>query len=117
MMATTVPSPPDRDPYADRRVYPRVPVALPAFLRAAGERLAVQILDLSPGGAKLGCPASLPSGAPVILDCGTLARAAVVRWQSAGVMGVCFDSEMDAREASALIERSRAMAARIKERE
>lgn len=117
MMASSVPSPPDRDPYADRRVYPRVPVALPAFLQAKGERHAVQILDLSPGGAKLDCPASLPSGTAVILDCGTLARAAVVRWQSAGVMGVCFDNEMDGREASALIERSKAMAARIKERE
>jgi hypothetical protein len=117
MMASSVPSPQDRDPYADRRVYPRVPVALPAFLQADGERHFVQILDLSPGGAKLDCPASLIVGTAVILDCGTLCRAAVVRWQSAGVMGVCFDSELDVREASALIERSRAMAARMKTRE
>ena len=117
MMASSVPSPQDRDPYADRRVYPRVPVALPAFLQANGERHAVQILDLSPGGAKLDCPASLSVGTAVILDCGTLGRAAVVRWQTAGVMGLCFDSELDAREASALIDRSRAMAARMKTRE
>ena len=51
----------------------------------------------------------------MILDCGTLGRAAVVRWQSAGVMGVCFDSELNVREASGLIERSNAMAARKKE--
>jgi hypothetical protein len=116
-MASSDPSPQDRDPYADRRVYPRVPVALPAFLQADGERHSVQILDLSPGGAKLDCPASLTVGTAVILDCGTLARAAVVRWQNAGVMGLCFDSELDAREASALTDRSQAMAARMKTRE
>src|SRR3954451_15120325 len=114
-MASSVPSP--EDPYADRRIYPRVPVALPAFLQADGERHSVQILDLSPGGAKLDCPASLSVGTAVVLDCGTLARAAVVRWQNAGVIGLCFDSELDAREASALIARSRAMAARMKTRE
>ena len=116
-MASSVPSPQDRDPYADRRVYPRVPVALPAFLQANGERHAVQILDLSPGGAKLDCPASLTVGTAVILDCGTLGRSAVIRWQSAEVMGLSFDSELDMREASALIERSKAMAARMKTRE
>ncbi len=115
-MASPVPTPQDNDPYADRRVYPRVPVALPAFLQADGERHAVQILDLSPGGAKLDCPASLPVGTAVILDCGTLGRAAVVRWQSSGVIGVCFDTELNVREASALIDRSEAMAARMKTR-
>jgi hypothetical protein len=117
MMTSSIPSPHDRDPYADRRAYPRVPVALPAFLQADGERHFVQILDLSPGGAKLDCPTSVSVGTAVILDCGTLGRAAVVRWQSAGVMGLCFDSELDVREASALIERSKAIAARMKTRE
>jgi hypothetical protein len=117
MVASFIPSPQDCDPYADRRVYPRVPVALPAFLQAGGERHAVQILDLSPGGAKLDCPASLPSGTAVILDCGTLGRPAVVRWNSAGVMGICFDSELDARDVAALIDRSNALDARMKTRE
>ena len=99
-MAAPVPASHDADPYADRRVYARVPVAI-----------------LSPGGAKLDCPASLATGTAVILDCGTLGRSAVVRWQNAGVMGVCFDSELDPREAAALIQRSEAMAARIKTRE
>ena len=116
-MAGPIPSPEDCDPYADRRVYPRVPVALPAFLQANGERHAVQILDLSPGGAKLDCPASLSTGTAVILDCGTLGRAAVVRWNSAGVMGICFDSELDVRDVAALIDRSRALDARMKTRE
>jgi hypothetical protein len=116
-MASSVPSPEGSDPYADRRVYPRVPVALPAFLQANGDRHAVQILDLSPGGAKLDCPASLPTGTTVILDCGTLGRAAVVRWNSAGVAGICFDSELDTRDVSALIERSEALDARMKTRE
>ena len=116
-MASSVPSPEDRDPHADRRAYPRVEVALPAFLQADGERHAVRLLDLSAGGAKLDCPASLPTGTAVILDCGTLGRGAVVRWRSAGVLGLCFDSELDAREISALIERSKALAAWMKTRE
>jgi PilZ domain. len=117
MMASSFASPQDRDAYADRRVYPRVPVALPAFLQVDGERLAVQIVDLSPGGAKLDCAATPPVGTAVVLDCGTLCRGALVRWQSGGVMGVSFDSELDTREASALIDRSRAMADRISTRE
>jgi len=92
-------------------------VALPAFLQANGERHAVQILDLSPGGAKLDCPAGLPTGTAVILDCGTLGRGAVVRWNSAGVMGICFDSELDARDVAALIDRSKALDARMKTRD
>lgn len=116
-MASSVPSSEGCDPYADRRVYPRVPVALPAFLQAEGERHAVQILDLSAGGAKLDCLATLPTGTAVILDCGTLGRSAVVRWNSAGVMGICFDSELDARDVAALIDRSKALDARMKVRE
>ena len=113
-MASSVPAPPDPDPYADRRVYPRVPIALPAFLQVKQERHAVQLLDLSPGGAKLNCAARLVVGAAVTLDCGTLGRAAVVRWQNGGLVGVCFNSELDARDVSALIERSKALVARLK---
>jgi hypothetical protein len=114
-MAKPAPTPPED--FTDRRVYPRVEVALPAFLQAGGERHAVQILDLSAGGAKLDCPISLPSGTAVILDCGTLGRAAVVRWQTGGVLGLCFDSELDERDVSALMERSKALTAWRKERE
>jgi hypothetical protein len=117
MMASPVPSPQDCGPYADRRAYPRVAVALPAFLQADGERHSVQLLDLSAGGAKLNCAASLPVGTAVMLDCGTLGLAAVVRWQDGGVMGLSFESELDAREVSALIERSNALASRIRTRE
>ena len=84
------------------------------FFRPKEGVIPCRILDLSPGGAKLDCPISVSVGTAVILDCGTLGRSAVVRWQNAGVMGVCFDSELDAREASALIDRSEAMAARMK---
>lgn len=116
-MASPIPSPPDRDPYEDRRVYPRVPVAMPAFLQANGKRHAVQILDVSAGGAKLTCPVNLATGTAVTLDCGTLCRGAQVRWQNAGLTGLCFDSELDAREVSALIDRSEALAALMKTRE
>ena len=87
---------------------------MPAFLQANGERHHVQILDLSAGGAKLNCPVNLTSGTAITLDCGTLARSAVVRWQNGGVLGLCFDSELDARDVSALIARSTALAARMR---
>lgn len=112
-MANPVPSPQDPDPFADRRIYPRVAVALPAFLQVDGERYSVQLLDLSPGGAKLNHPARLPIGTAVILDCGTLGRGAVVRWHNGDLLGLCFDSELDARDLSALIDRSKALAARM----
>jgi hypothetical protein len=116
-MAKPLPSTADNSAFADRRASPRVEVALPAFLQANGERHAVQILDLSAGGAKLDCPALLSSGTAVILDCGTLGRSAVVRWQNGGVLGLCFDSELDARDVSALIARSQALSARMKIRQ
>jgi hypothetical protein len=35
----------------------------------------------------------------------------VVRWQNDGLVGLCFDSELDSREVSALIDRSVALSA------
>jgi len=116
MMASPAPKPEDSASYEDRRAHPRVPVAMPAFLQVEGERHAVHLLDLSAGGAKLKCPASLPTGTAVTLDCGTLGRSAVVRWQAGGVLGLCFDSELDGREVTALIARSIALDARMKTR-
>ena len=114
MTAASDPPPQGGDPYADRRAYPRITVALPAFLEANGERHAVQILDLSSGGAKLNCLASLPVGTAVILNCGTLGRAAVVRWVNGGSIGVRFDRELNLREVSALTDRSTALGSRMK---
>ena len=116
-MVSSVPSPHDNDPYADRRVYPRVPVAMPAFLQADGVRHAVQLVDISPAGAKLHTPANLPVGMTVLLECGTLGRAAAVRWQNGGFVGLCFDRELGVREISALVERSKALAVRMETRE
>ena len=116
-MASPAPSAQDPAPYEDRRAYPRVPVAMPAFLQANGERHAVHLLDLSAGGAKLKCSAALASGTAVVLDCGTLGRSAVVRWQAGGVLGLCFDKELDAREVTALIARSIALETLMKTRE
>lgn len=107
----------DQDPFADRRVYPRVPVALPAALQAGGERHSVQLLDVSAGGAKLRCAVCLPVGTAVTLDCGSLACAAVVRWQNDGLMGLMFGSELDSRVVSALTERSKALEALMRARE
>ena len=116
-MANPEPVPQDDDAFADRRIYPRVPVALPASLQAGRERHSVQLLDVSPGGAKLNCSVCLAVGTAVTLDCGSLACAAVVRWQNAGLTGLMFDSELDSRVVSALTERSRALEALMQTRE
>ena len=113
-VASSVPSP---DEFADRRAYPRVEVALPAFLEVDGQRHSVQLLDLSSGGTKLSCSIGLPAGSEVTLDCGTFIRTAVVRWQGPGVLGLCFSSELDAREVSAMADRSNALAARMTPRD
>lgn len=105
---------PSGDPFADRRAYPRVEIALPALLQAGSTRHAVQLLDLSAGGAKLNCPIGLQTGTEVMLDCGTLGLRAVVRWQNGELMGLSFDCELDVREVNALIDRSTALAARMK---
>ena len=115
-MQRRAPNPLDSDPYEDRRAFPRVPVAMPAFLQANGERHAVHLLDLSAGGAKLNCSTTVPTGTAVVLDCGTLCRSAVVRWHTGGALGVCFDSELDTREVDALIARSTAVDALMKAR-
>ena len=115
-MASPVPNPQD-DPFADRRLHPRVPVALPAFLQAGGERHQVQILDLSAGGAKLSSALSLATGTAVTLDCGTLCRPAVVRWQNGGMVGISFDTQLDDRDIAGLAVRSKALAALMKTRE
>jgi hypothetical protein len=46
-----------------------------------------------------------------------LGRSAVVRWQSGDLLGLCFDSELEARDISALMERSKALQAWMKTRE
>jgi c-di-GMP-binding flagellar brake protein YcgR len=117
MMANPKPAPEDQDAFADRRVYARVPVALPASLQADAERHSVQLVDVSAGGAKLKCAARIAVGTAVTLDCGSLARTAVVRWQNGGLMGLMFDSELDSRVVSAMTERSRALEALMQTRE
>src|SRR5262245_57272287 len=94
IMASAFPHAQQSDPFADRRAFPMAEVALPAFLQANGERHSVQLLDLSAGGAKVNCPASLAVGTAVILDCGTLSLAAVTRWQNGEQLGLSFESEL-----------------------
>jgi len=115
-MTNPIPALEDKDPYADRRLSARVGVALPAFLKANGKRQSAQIVDLSAGGAKLTCATEFAVGTAVFLDCGTLGCAAVVRWHNGGYLGLCFESELDAREVSALMDRSNALAALMKTR-
>jgi PilZ domain len=116
-MVIPKPAASDADAFADRRAYPRIGLALPAVLRANGERYAVHLLDVSAGGAKLKCAASLAVGTSVMLDCGALCGAATVRWQNAGLAGVKFDNELDERVVQALVHRSSALAALMKSRD
>jgi hypothetical protein len=112
-MASTTPQSPEISTEADRRAFPRVPVALPAFLMVDGLRHHIRLLDLSAGGAKLDHSGILPVGTAVELDCGTLRCAAVVRWCNAGAIGIRFDRELTEREVTNLSERSVALAARL----
>lgn len=116
-MAISAPRTESSDAYVNRRTYARTALFLPAFLQANGERHSVHLLDLSAGGAKLKCHANVSVGTAVILDCGTRGCAAVVRWQNEGILGLCFENALDVRDVSALIDRSRALAAWVKTRE
>lgn len=116
-MASFASSPQDHDPYADRRAHPRVSVALPAFLDCNGARHSVQMIDLSAGGVKLHCSAKITSGTALTLDCGTFTRSAVARWQDGEFLGLSFDYELNAREVSALVDRSSALTARRNSRD
>lgn len=117
MTASPVPSTDTCDAREDRRSHPRIAVALPAFLHAQGERHPVQLIDLSPQGAKLKGNATFPVGTPVRLSCGTLGRAAAVIWQQGEKMGLCFEIELDDRELAVQIQRSKGLAAWMKARE
>src|SRR5687768_16716898 len=110
-MATPVPSADAPAAHDDRRSHPRIAVALPACVHADGERHPVQLLDLSPEGAKVKGSATFPVGTQVRLSTGTLGRAAVVIWQKGEGMGVCFDIELDARELAAQVQRSKGLEA------
>ena len=118
MMTGSGPTAQGSDPYADRRIYPRVTVALPAFLQADGDRHAVQIVDLSSGGARLTCSQQtfrwgtagdigLRNARPRGGGQGRL---------NEGFMGLSFDKNSNIREVSALTDRSSALGARMKTR-
>ena len=116
MPANPVPSDEDWAAYENRRKHARVEVALPAFIHALGDRHSVQLVDLSPGGAKLRGVRLFPAGTEVTLDCGTIGRAAVIRWQREDMMGLAFTVELEEREVAAQVERSKALAAWMKAR-
>ena len=111
MMPTAVPSTDACAAHDACRSHPRVPVALPGFVHVGGERYAVQIVDISSGGAKVTGNAVFAVGTPVMLTSGTLGLAATIRWQSDRIMGVRFDVELDDRVLATQIVRSKAIAA------
>ena len=115
-MPTAAPSA-DAGAPEDRRSHPRVPVALPGFVHVGNERHAVQIVDISAGGAKVTGNGAFPVGAPVMLTSGTLSLAATIRWQSDRLIGLCFDTELVEREVASQVQRSKALAAWMSARE
>src|SRR5580765_4916991 len=106
-MASVAPSPEGFVAHDERRTHPRAFVALPAFVHVGEERYSVQLLDLSPGGAKLKGAKVFSAGTKVKLDCGTLGRSAVVRWQNGDQMGISFDAELNEREVGVQVQRSK----------
>lgn len=102
------------DPFADRRLHPRVTVALPAFLGHGSQRHSVQIVDLSAGGAKLRGTLPPLADQTVVLDCGSGPVTATVRWQDGPFVGLSFDADLSPREVAALAGRSTALAARMR---
>jgi hypothetical protein len=111
--ASTAPIQPD--PFADRRLHPRVTVALPAFLVLGGRRYPVQIVDLSAGGARLDCGTALvAAGAPVTLNWGATSAQATVRWRDGRQAGLAFAAELDPRDVTDLARRSEALEARMR---
>lgn len=113
--ANPAPTEPERDPYADRRVHPRVMVALPAFLVLSGRRYQVQIVDLSAGGAKLDCGMALvAAGAAVTLHWGGGSAPATVRWREGRQAGIAFAASLDERDVTDLARRSEALEARMR---
>ena len=106
---------PQPDPYADRRLHPRVTVALPAFLILGGRRYPVQIVDLSAGGARVDCGTALvAAGAPVTLNWGGAGAQATVRWRDGRQAGLAFAAELDPRDVTDLARRSEALEARMR---
>ena len=116
-MATLAPSAEGSAAREERRGHSRVVVALPAFVHVDGVRHAVQLLDLSPAGARLKGTVVFPVGTKVRLDCGTLGRAAVIRWQDGDLIGVGFDVALDEHTVAVQVQRSKALAAWMKARE
>ena len=114
-MTAAFPASVDPDPYADRRLHPRVTVALPAFLVIGGRRYPVQIVDLSAGGAKIDCGTALVvAGAAVTLNWGGASGQATVRWRDGRQAGLAFAAELDGRDVADLARRSEALSARMR---
>lgn len=102
------------DDLANRRLHPRVAVALPAFLVLGGRRYPVQVVDLSAGGAKLDCGQALVAmGALVTLNWGGGTAQGTVRWREGRLAGLAFAREIDPRDVADLARRSEALATRL----
>ena len=93
------------------RARPRRKLFQPATLEVAGQRARVHLLDLSESGCLLNMAAPPAAGVFVMLDAGTVRRAARVAWVRGTRLGVAFNVALTAAEVEAVL----ALGARLPE--
>jgi hypothetical protein len=81
-----------------RRRLPRVQIAAPASLTSGGLTYAVELTDISPGGAMVRTGDPLPARGPITLNVPGLPRiAAQIRWATDGRAGLLFNQAVELR--------------------
>lgn len=77
---------------AKRRRLPRIEIAATGVLRSASGTYAVEILDISPGGAMVRTPYALPALGPIVLDVSGLPKiGGQIRWLDGTRAGLLFN--------------------------
>lgn len=97
---------------ADERLWPRIPVAVPASIASAGQNFTARLANIAPGGAMLETSAELDVGAAAIFQCGTIAAQATVIWTKPGKIGLSFLAPLAGSQVDEQISRGEALAAR-----
>jgi len=93
---------------ADKRNFPRVPIALPVFLESAGTQLSARLANLSRSGALVESSATLPAGSHVLFNCGTIQSHGVIVWKSDQQCGIRFTSHIEEGRMVQQVERAQA---------
>jgi len=97
---------------ADERLWPRMPVAVPASIAFAGQNFTARLANIAPGGAMLETEAEPDVGATAIFQCGTISAQATVIWRNPGKIGLSFIAPLTGSQVDEQISRGEALAAR-----